>query len=126
MVAVPGARGRAVGVQIGDSYTYVNVRFRDWRKPKSRTRMILSLPLNADNDSDLILSQGSGNFTQEDGSQFDYILKARPGLEIDNSDFFLEGQDYIEERWSQKYKRSINCSNPKGFSQRAHCQGRKK
>jgi hypothetical protein len=34
--------------------------------------------------------------------------------------------DYIEEKWSQKYKRSINCSNPKGFSQRAHCAGRKK
>ena len=28
--------------------------------------------------------------------------------------------------WSDKYKRSIDCSNPKGFSQRAHCQGRKK
>ena len=28
--------------------------------------------------------------------------------------------------WSEKYKRSINCDNPKGFSQRAHCQGRKK
>jgi len=30
------------------------------------------------------------------------------------------------EAWSEKYKRSINCNNPKGFSQRAHCQGRKK
>jgi len=30
------------------------------------------------------------------------------------------------ETWSQKYKKSIDCSNPKGFSQRAHCQGRKK
>lgn len=37
-----------------------------------------------------------------------------------------EDADYIEEKWSQKYKRSIDCSNPKGFSQRAHCQGRKK
>ncbi len=35
-------------------------------------------------------------------------------------------EDYIEEKWSEKYKRSINCSNPKGFSQRAHCAGRKK
>jgi hypothetical protein len=35
-------------------------------------------------------------------------------------------EDYIEEKWSQKYKDSINCSNPKGFSQRAHCAGRKK
>ena len=37
-----------------------------------------------------------------------------------------DNPDYIEEKWSNKYKRSIDCSNPKGFSQRAHCQGRKK
>jgi dephospho-CoA kinase/Zn-dependent peptidase ImmA (M78 family) len=30
------------------------------------------------------------------------------------------------EEWSAKYKRSINCDNPRGFSQRAHCAGRKK
>ena len=29
-------------------------------------------------------------------------------------------------KWSKKYKKSINCSNPKGFSQKAHCAGRKK
>jgi len=28
--------------------------------------------------------------------------------------------------WSSKYKKSIDCDNPKGFSQRAHCQGRAK
>ena len=27
--------------------------------------------------------------------------------------------------WSNKYKRSIDCNNPKGFSQKAHCAGRK-
>ena len=32
----------------------------------------------------------------------------------------------ITEKWSQKYKRSIDCSNPKGFSQKAHCAGRNK
>ena len=32
----------------------------------------------------------------------------------------------LGEGWSAKYKKSINCSNPRGFSQRAHCQGRKK
>lgn len=32
----------------------------------------------------------------------------------------------MKESWSDKYKRSIDCNNPKGFSQRAHCQGRKK
>lgn len=34
--------------------------------------------------------------------------------------------DYIEEKWSEKYKRSIDCSRPRGFSQKAHCAGRKK
>ena len=37
-----------------------------------------------------------------------------------------DGQGNLLENWSEKYKRSIDCSNPKGFSQRAHCQGRKK
>ena len=35
-------------------------------------------------------------------------------------------RDVITERWSEKYKRSINCARPRGFSQRAHCAGRKK
>jgi len=38
----------------------------------------------------------------------------------------MRSKEFISEKWSQKYKRSINCNNPKGFSQRAHCQGRKK
>lgn len=28
--------------------------------------------------------------------------------------------------WSDKYKKSIDCNNPKGFSQKAHCAGKKK
>jgi len=35
-------------------------------------------------------------------------------------------KEKVNEKWSEKYKKSINCNNPKGFSQRAHCQGRKK
>jgi len=37
-----------------------------------------------------------------------------------------EEVDSLREKWSTKYKRSINCNNPKGFSQKAHCRGRKK
>jgi hypothetical protein len=36
------------------------------------------------------------------------------------------GKKVVDEDWSNKYKRSIDCSNPKGFSQKAHCAGRKK
>ena len=32
----------------------------------------------------------------------------------------------VSEAWSARYKRSIDCDNPKGFSQKAHCRGRKK
>ena len=32
----------------------------------------------------------------------------------------------FRESWTNKYKKSIDCSNPKGFSQKAHCAGRKK
>lgn len=38
----------------------------------------------------------------------------------------MRAKEFVTEKWSQKYKSSINCSNPKGFSQRAHCQGRNK
>jgi hypothetical protein len=30
------------------------------------------------------------------------------------------------EKWTDKYKKSIDCDNPKGFSQKAHCAGRDK
>ena len=38
----------------------------------------------------------------------------------------MKAQEFVTEKWSQKYKNSINCSHPKGFSQRAHCAGKKK
>jgi hypothetical protein len=37
-----------------------------------------------------------------------------------------DGGGGVAEGWSTKYKKSIDCNNPKGFSQRAHCQGKKK
>jgi hypothetical protein len=31
-----------------------------------------------------------------------------------------------QRKWSLKYKKSINCKNPKGFSQKKHCKYGKK
>jgi hypothetical protein len=42
---------------------------------------------------------------------------------IDNH---LSKEEEVSEKWSQKYKDSIDCNNPKGFSQKAHCQGKLK
>jgi hypothetical protein len=32
----------------------------------------------------------------------------------------------LVEKWSAEYKNSIDCNNPKGFSQKAHCDGKNK
>ncbi len=31
-----------------------------------------------------------------------------------------------KKRWSVKYKKSIDCSNPKGFSQKQYCKRKRK
>ena len=41
-------------------------------------------------------------------------------------DFKTPDREFPVEGWSAKYKSSINCSDPKGFSQKAHCAGKKK
>lgn len=126
-VSIPGARGRAVGTNLKNDISWLYVRYRDFLKPKSRSRSILTVPIHSDNDNDLVLSPGPRDrFIQSTGEPFDYILTARSGFT--GHDFFNESEnsDYLEEKWSEKYKRSINCSNPRGFSQRAHCAGRKK
>jgi hypothetical protein len=74
-------------------------------------------------DNDLSLSEGNA---------FSGALKTarEKGLEY----FIVDGKKYkvkksmqkIVETWSKKYKKSINCSHPKGFSQKAHCAGRRK
>jgi hypothetical protein len=69
-----------------------------------------------------------------DGSQWwrdqlPQIMKEEP-LEEDVERHLLQmrraGYDIVQEEWSDKYKDSINCSDPKGFSQKAHCAGKNK
>jgi hypothetical protein len=38
----------------------------------------------------------------------------------------MRAKEIFTEAWTAKYKRSINCSHPKGFSQKAHCAGKSK
>jgi GNAT superfamily N-acetyltransferase len=40
--------------------------------------------------------------------------------------FEITKKELLDEKWSEKYKKSIDCNNPKGFSQKAHCKGRLK
>ena len=45
------------------------------------------------------------------------LTKITSGLPI------MGEEQEMDEKWSEKYKKSIDCNNPKGFSQKAHCQG---
>lgn len=56
---------------------------------------------------------------------FDFLMNEskKYGMELSMN---IDDSDMMNEKWSKEYKNSIDCNNPKGFSQRAHCQGRKK
>jgi hypothetical protein len=47
------------------------------------------------------------------------------GIKDEDATVVREGVELME-KWTQKYKNSINCSDPKGFSQKAHCASKKK
>jgi hypothetical protein len=82
----------------------------------------MKVPDNIDKDEviDYMMDEYGGyimsRFNSEDVEEDEYF-------EYEDED---DEWDEIDENWSQKYKRSIDCNNPKGFSQKAHCQGRKK
>ena len=55
----------------------------------------------------------------------DYVATVRDYLKFYNEEK-EKGTQNIEEKWSNTYKKSIDCSNAKGFSQKAHCAARRK
>ncbi len=40
-------------------------------------------------------------------------------------ELIIRHENRLNEKWTKGYKKSIDCNNPKGFSQKAHCAGRK-
>jgi hypothetical protein len=55
----------------------------------------------------------------------DYVATVRDYLKF-YSEEKQKGTQNIEEKWTNTYKKSIDCSNAKGFSQKAHCAARRK
>jgi hypothetical protein len=51
-----------------------------------------------------------------------YRIQEMMGFIIESDSDSKEGE--FTEKWSEKYKKSIDCNNPKGFSQKAHCAGK--
>ena len=55
-------------------------------------------------------------------SKYEHIVVEKTGCDC----MYVSVYERVDEnQWSKKYKKKISCSNPKGFSQKAHCDGRK-
>jgi len=96
------------------------------RHPNDILRTVAHELVHYKQDTEHKLNHMSGNT----GSPEENEANALAGIVMRNFNKrypeYLKVKPVIAEAWSEKYKRSINCSNPKGFSQRAHCRGRKK
>jgi len=124
---------------------------RDGRPPKLRERKSIFSELtekelkfqNEKGDKSLLTLPGTKEYqkmkkTSEPGTEkwfkayrtLPYMTKGRKNhymLPVKEQIALLENQlKQLKEKWSAKYKKSIDCTNPKGFSQKAHCDGRKK
>lgn len=90
---------------------YLGIIMSDCRNTNLETRE--NYPLMCLAVTDLIVGDSDNVFSVSYNTQWQNLKKNKSNVSID-------------EKWTKKYKRSINCNAPKGFSQRAHCQGRKK
>jgi hypothetical protein len=89
---------------------------------------------DGDPDSRDMIKNLDKNMNQEfDGDEpsddetpaYNFISGGPPGVTFHEA-IDEEDEEELDEKWSEKYKNSIDCNNPKGFSQKAHCQGKKK
>lgn len=75
-VLLPGARGRAIGTQIRDDHSWLNVQYKGWKDPKTRSNARLTVNLKAEDDASLTLTPGS-QFTDNKDRPFDYTLSGQ-------------------------------------------------
>ena len=120
--------------------------FNRWAKSKGFQPKVIYFPADEESHTasyldgeiiDFTLKQFTGNSKDEfnitlpdDYKQYGYdeyeILDEVPEwFTIREADIITEGYNKprkgMKRRWSVKYKKKINCSNPKGFSQKAFC-----
>jgi thiol-disulfide isomerase/thioredoxin len=82
---------------------------------------------NKDRTVDSFVEWIDTKIAQKGGSKKSHRYKTRKTKKTRKIQKTNKKHGKIGGKWSLKYKRSINCNKPKGFSQRQHCKyGRKK
>jgi len=125
--------------------------FNNWTKSKGLEPKVVYFPANEESHTasyldgqilDFTIKQFTKNSedifditTPEDYEQYGYntfeILDEVPDwFTIRKADIIMEGYNKprkgMKSRWSVKYKKKINCSNPKGFSQINYCKRKRR
>jgi putative chitinase len=114
----PAFRGQGLGQRLILKGIYTAAMLgMNYVEDESRTQMF-DRAMDRLVDAGYIVNDDEYWYVTSNGEQF-----LKQGVAEDSEQ---KNTNDLNEKWSQKYKRSIDCSHPKGFSQRAHCQGRKK
>ena len=109
--------------------------FSDYHDARLRGDYGMDLPANTSGSTYKELNKGDGTGERGRPQQLKGVSKKLPADPFGRTTGEIPAgkpgrvhsmMNDIDEDWSQKYKSSINCSHPKGFSQKAHCAGKKK
>jgi len=111
--------------QVLDKNQKVFIDNPEYKEESSATKLISKLKIKSKKSRSIkkILRNGTTGIKNMKESIFNKFDK----LSLEEQLRILEkvDTDKLNEAWSKKYKDSINCSDPKGFSQKAHCAGKK-
>ena len=113
-----------------DGFNITDQSFESWLKGVGKLGQAEQLVVNTVKKS---LKRGpyaiigvAGNTTGTDDHElFHAMYYLRPAYRR-SVNKLMKASEFVFEKWSEKYKSSINCSHPRGFSQKAHCAGKRK
>jgi hypothetical protein len=126
MVAMPGEKHSELKTRLGQLNKAIEKQgILDKLVEKLDKKGLLTPNIEAGVDTSMLARDGARDNYVELNKKLDKALEYVKNRLLTNKAAYAKPKG-VDEGWSQKYKSSINCSHPKGFSQKAHCAGKKK
>ena len=126
MVAMPGEKHSELKTRLGQLDKAIEKQgILDNLVQRLDKKGLLTPNIEAGVDTSMLARDGARDNYVELNRKLDKALEYVKNRLLTNKAAYAKPKG-VDEGWSQKYKSSINCSHPKGFSQKAHCAGKKK
>jgi hypothetical protein len=126
MVVMPGEKHSELKTRLGQLNKAIEKQgILDKLVEKLDKKGLLTPNIEAGVDTSMLARDGARDNYVELNKKLDKALEYVKNRLLTNKAAYAKPKG-VDEGWSQKYKSSINCSHPKGFSQKAHCAGKKK